>query len=98
MPIETTYTQARAHLAEYLDKAVQDREIVIVHRKNNADAAIIAADDLRSLQETAYLLRSPQNASRLLAALERAHSGEGAGFASIEDLRARLGLDESTQE
>ncbi|MDQ3704852.1 MAG: type II toxin-antitoxin system prevent-host-death family antitoxin [Chloroflexota bacterium] len=98
MAIETTYTQARAHLAEYLDKAVQDREIVIVHRKNNADAAIIAADDLRSLQETAYLLRSPQNASRLLAALERAQSGEGASFASIEDLRANLGLHESTQE
>ena len=96
MAIETTYTQARAHLAEFLDKAVEDREIVIVHRKNSADAAIIAADDLRSLQETAYLLRSPQNASRLLAALERAHSGEGVGFASVEDLRSSLDLNEGT--
>ncbi len=97
MAIETTYTQARDHLAEYLDKAVQDREIVIVHRKNSADAAIIAADDLRSLQETAYLLRSPQNAARLLAALERAYAREGTAFASVKELGASLGLSENNQ-
>lgn len=104
MAIETTYTQARAHLAEFLDKAVEDREIVIVHRKNYEDAAIIAADDLRSLQEMAYLLSSPQNASRLLSALERARSNAdssdngGVEFASVEELGRSLGAYPNAHE
>ena len=91
MAIETTYTQARDNLADYLDKAVNDREVVIVHRKNYPDAAIIAADDLRSLQETAYLLSSPANAARLLSALARARAGEGTPIA-MEELQQCLGL------
>lgn len=101
MAVETTYTQVRARLAEFLDKAVEDREIVIVHRKNYEDAAIIAADDLRSLQEVAYLLGSPQNASRLLSALERARTNSdscgGVEFASVEELGRSLGAYPDTQ-
>jgi antitoxin YefM len=72
MAIETTYTQARASLAALCDAATDDREIVIIRRRGADDVALIAAAELRSLQETAHLLRSPKNAERLLRALLRA--------------------------
>ena len=37
MAIETTYTQARAHRAEFFDRAVDDREVVIVRRRDGRD-------------------------------------------------------------
>ncbi|MBI2864324.1 MAG: type II toxin-antitoxin system prevent-host-death family antitoxin [Chloroflexi bacterium] len=72
MTIETTYTEARENLASLWDRVVEDRETVIITRRGTADVALIAADELSSLQETAHLLRSPKNAARLLAALNRA--------------------------
>src|SRR5689334_16655115 len=95
MAVETTYTDAREHLAEYMDRAVQDREVIIVHRTRRAsaqqvrhpapDVALIAADELESLMETAHLLRSPANAIRLLTALKRALENTVAP-ASVETL------------
>jgi antitoxin YefM len=93
MSIETTYTQAREHLATFLDKAVQDREVIIVRRRNGGDAAIIAADELASLMETAHLLSSPRNAQRLLAALDQALRGEGRKM-TLAELRQEVGLTE----
>jgi antitoxin YefM len=72
MNVETTYTQARAHLAELCDRVVDDRETIIITRRGARNVALIAADELSSLLETAHLLSSPANAERLLAALERA--------------------------
>ncbi|WP_277952070.1 type II toxin-antitoxin system Phd/YefM family antitoxin [Tomitella cavernea] len=37
----------------------------------------MALDEYESLKETAYLLKSPENARRLLAAIGRLESGEG---------------------
>jgi antitoxin YefM len=91
MSIETTYTQARAELARLLDRVTEDRETVIIRRRNAGAVALIAADELESLSETAHLLRSPANAERLLAALVRARAGEGKPQ-SIEELRRELGL------
>lgn len=68
--MHTTYTKARENLASLLDKVVDDREIIIIERRNKPNVAIIAADELASLREAAYLLRSPKNAARLLEALE----------------------------
>lgn len=72
MPVQTTYTQARANLARLLDRAAEDRETVIITRRGGQSVALIAAEELSSLQETAHLLRSPKNAERLLRALGRA--------------------------
>lgn len=74
MTIETTYSQAREQLKSLMDRAVEDREVVFVRRRNGGDVALIAADELQSLVETAHLLRSPANADRLLTALARARS------------------------
>jgi antitoxin YefM len=77
MLTETTYTQARANLAKLLDKVTENREIVIIRRRGSEDVAVVAADELSSLTETAHLLRSPENARRLRQALERAQAGVG---------------------
>jgi len=89
--IETSYTDARARLAEYLDRAVDDRETIVVHRRGRPDVAIIAADELAGILETAHLLSSPANARRLREARARAARGEGIRM-SIEELAASVGL------
>jgi antitoxin YefM len=91
MAIETTYTSLRENLATFLDRVVDDCEVVVVKRRGERDVAIIAADELAGLEETAYLLRSPANAKRLRAALRRAKRGEGKAE-SVDDLRKSVGL------
>ena len=51
-----------------MERAVDDREVVLVRRRSGEAVAMIAADELQTLLETAYLLRSPRNAERLIAA------------------------------
>jgi antitoxin YefM len=93
MATETTYTQARANLKMLLDEVAENREPIIIRRQGGDDVALIAADELRGLIETAHLLRSPRNAQRLLQALHRAQAGKGRKE-SVEKLRADLGLDD----
>ncbi|MHB0878412.1 MAG: type II toxin-antitoxin system Phd/YefM family antitoxin [Anaerolineae bacterium] len=91
MPIETTYTKAREGLATLLDRVTQDHEVVIIRRRSAGDVAMVAAEDLESLLETVYLLRSPRNAERLLSAIARAEAGEGERL-SLEELESEVGL------
>jgi len=92
MTIEFTYTSAREQLASLLDRVTKDREVVIIHRRGSEDVAMISADELASLTETAYLLRSPQNAERVLSALAKALKSEGTPL-SVEELRREVGLE-----
>ncbi len=92
MTIETTYSQAREQLKSLLDRAVDDREVVIVRRRRGGDVALIAADELESLMATAHLLRSPKNAERLLTALARARAGQGTPT-PLDQLAKDVGLD-----
>jgi antitoxin YefM len=89
--VETTYTHLRDKLASVLDQVVDDREVVIVRRRGARDVALVPADELAGLMETAHLLRSPKNARRLLAALRRAQGRKGKPE-SIENLRRDMGL------
>jgi len=72
MPIQTTYTNARANFAKLCDEVIGNREVVIINRRGYEDVALISASELASIAETAHLLRSPRNAQRLLTALNRA--------------------------
>jgi len=92
MTIETTYCQARAQLKTLMDRAVHDREVILVRRRTGGDVALIAADELESLVETAHLLRSTKNAERLLSALSRAHT-ESLKPTKLSDLEKRMGWD-----
>jgi antitoxin YefM len=93
MAIQTTYTQARANLADLLDEVTLNQEVVIVNRRGKEDVAMVSASELSSLLETAHLLRSPKNAQRLLSALQRARANKGARE-SLERLRREVGLEE----
>ncbi|MGA3263550.1 MAG: type II toxin-antitoxin system prevent-host-death family antitoxin [Terracidiphilus sp.] len=92
MATETTYTALRERLAGFLDRVTDDREVVIVRRRGARDVAIIPADELAGLMETAHLLRSPKNAERLLEAIRWAEQGNGEPE-TIESLRRSVGLD-----
>ena len=71
---ETTYTKARANRASLCDDVGETREPLIIHRRGAPDVALVAADELESLIETAHLLRSPKNAKWLITALRRVRS------------------------
>jgi len=94
MAIQTTYTRARAELARLCDAAVKDNEVVIITRRGAEDVALVSAAELRSLRETAHLLRSPRNAERLLRALARARARRERPQ-SLRSLRREVGLDEA---
>ena len=76
MPSETTYSSLRENLATVLDQVVDQQDTVIVRRRGARDVALIPASELAGLMETAHLLRSPRNASRLMSALRRAKTGK----------------------
>ncbi len=92
--VETTYTSLRENLASMMDRVINDREVVIVRRKGDKRIAMIPADELSGLLETAHLLRSPKNAERLLKALQQATQRKGKPQ-SLDKLRQEMGLARS---
>lgn len=92
MPTEISYSQARKQFASLLDQVTQNKEMIIIRRRGGEPAALVSADELASLTETVHLLRSPANAERLLAALERAMKDEG-DLMSTDQLADQVGLD-----
>jgi antitoxin YefM len=76
MATKTSYSHARENLASLWDEVEDSREAAVIQRRGHEDMALIPAAELSRLQETAYLLRAPENAVRLLAALTRARGGK----------------------
>ena len=72
-----SYSESRAKYAETLNSVVENREEVIITRAGHEPVVIVALDDYESLKETAYLLRIPENARRLLSAIDRLEHGGG---------------------
>lgn len=91
MPERVSYSYARQNLAKILREAEERQEPVIIRRRGREDMALVPADELRSLEETAHLLRSPKNAQRLLQALQKALEDAGSPEPP-STLRSRLGL------
>jgi antitoxin YefM len=91
MASETTCTQARANFAALCDEVTSTREPVVIHRRGQEDVALVSAAELRSLLETAHLLRSAKNAQRLLTALVRARR-EDLPAESVDALRQGFDL------
>lgn len=71
------YTHARSNLAKTMEKVCDDHAPVIITRKNLRSVVMMALDDYQALEETAYLLLSPKNAQRLLAAIGEIETGGG---------------------
>jgi antitoxin YefM len=95
MLVQTTYTQARAHLAALCEQAALNHDVIIIKRRNAEDVAIISLVELSSLEETAHLFRSPKNAERLLTALQRARTNKGK-VETIDKLRKELEIDQES--
>lgn len=86
-----SYSHLRANLKSLCDAVCADHEAMIVERKRGGDVVLMAREDYESLNETAYLLRSPVNARRLLDAVRRPKRARKP-FASVKALRGAVGL------
>ena len=72
-----TYTSARSNLAQPMDKVCDDHAPVIITRKAAKPVVMMSLDDYEALEETAYLLRSPKNARRLLESIVQLEADKG---------------------
>lgn len=86
-----SYDEARARLAQRWDEVEDAQEAVILRRDGHEDLVLLPASELRSLQETVHLLRSPKNAARLFTALARSREAGGILFESADALAAAIG-------
>ncbi len=72
-----SYTAARENLASTMDRVCADHSPVIITRNRDQSVVMLSLEDYESLEETAYLMRSPANAKRLLEGIEALESGQG---------------------
>jgi len=72
-----TYTTARANLAGTMNRVCTDHEALIITRNGEQAVVMLSLEDYNALEETAYLLRTPANAKRLLSAVAQLNAGKG---------------------
>ncbi len=72
-----SYTAARENLASTMDRVCNDHTPVIITRNRDQSVVMLSLEDFESLEETAYLMRSPANAKRLLEAIDALENGKG---------------------
>lgn len=72
-----TYTAARANLATTMNRVCNDHEALIITRNGEQAVVMLSLEDYNALEETAYLLRTPANARRLLSAVTQLNGGKG---------------------
>ncbi|MDB5895530.1 MAG: antitoxin [Rhodoferax sp.] len=72
-----TYSSARANLARTMDRVCEDHEALIITRSGEQAVVMLSLEDYQALEETAYLLRNPTNAKRLLAATAQLEAAKG---------------------
>ncbi|MCL4871460.1 MAG: type II toxin-antitoxin system prevent-host-death family antitoxin [Anaerolineae bacterium] len=78
------YTIVRQTLAQRMDQVCDDHTPIIVTRQNNRSVVMLSLEDYQALEETAYLLRSPKNAKRLMESILDLESGRGTERGLIE--------------
>lgn len=75
-----TEQEARSQLSELADSTWDNHDVVVIAREGGRSTVMLSLEDYESLNETAYLLRSPANAERLIQ--------------SVEDVRLGINLQE----
>ena len=93
MATNFTYSQARANLAKILDDVSNNKEVVMITRRNAENIALIPESELSALLETAHLLRSPKNAQRLLTTLLKVQDETGKAQ-TVHELKVEYGIEE----
>ena len=79
-----SYSEARATLKDVMDRAVADRAPIAITRQRGEGVVVVSQSEWESIEETMYLLRSPRNAEKLLAAIDRLNAGLGEEHDLIE--------------
>ena len=72
-----TYSAARANLASTMDRVCNDHEPLIITRNGEQSVVMLSLEDFQAMEETAYLLRNPANARRLMSAVAQLGAGKG---------------------
>lgn len=72
-----TYSAARANLASTMDRVCNDHEALIITRNGQQSVVMLSLEDFQAMEETAYLLRNPANAKRLISAAAQLSAGQG---------------------
>jgi len=80
-----TYTSLRANLAKTIESIIDDHIPMLVTRQKGGNAVLISEEDYRSFEETAYLMQSITNASRLNESIEQLRNGDGQSRTLIEE-------------
>jgi antitoxin YefM len=80
-----TYTHARQHLAKTMDQVCGDEDPVIITRRGGEAVVLLSLSSYEALEETAYLLRSPANARRLLESLRQLEAGQGQAHELVDE-------------
>lgn len=80
-----SYTSARSHLAKTMQQVCEDHMPITITRSKAPSVVMISLEDYEALQETAYLLRSPKNARRLLESIAQLEEGDGRERELIEE-------------
>jgi antitoxin YefM len=86
-----SYSDARERLASVIEEVIATREQIVIERRGFQPVALIPADELAGLIETAHLLRSPKNAKRLLESLLRSYRGGGEKV-DLDEISRAVGL------
>jgi antitoxin YefM len=89
-----TASEARKRLFPLIKQVNDDRAPVEIV-SNQGRAYLVAADDYESMAETDYLLHSPANAARLMAAADEVRRGRSLITKTMEELQAMADEGES---
>lgn len=79
-----TYTTVRANLSSAMDRVCNDHEALMITRNGEQSVVMLSLEDYKALEETAYLLRTPANARRLLSAVAQLNAGKGVARKLVE--------------
>ncbi len=80
-----TYSEARQRLAPVIDSVVDDKAPIIITKKGEKAVVMMSLEEYEALEETAYLLRSPANARRLVESIRELDAGGGSAKELTEE-------------
>lgn len=74
--LSITFSDARKHFAETMNRVTDDAEPVRVIRRDAPDIIMIDAGEYEALIETVYLFSNPVNAAHINESIDQAERGE----------------------
>ena len=72
-----SYLEASENLAATIERVCRDHTPLVIAGEKSPAVVVVSLEDYEALEETVYLLKSPNNAQRLLQAIEVLNHGDG---------------------